>query len=203
MPFKIAAALHRARGSRALIYAPGARPWTQDLTERLAQGMQSGQFNIPPLRLFAEQRPQDEVGRVCEALGQHAQIGIEGAIAALGEMADPPTWLSLVQSALMKEYRCCGKTDWQRADLISIIERKAAQHRAYGYERVAGIPVMSIHQAKNRQFEHVVLLWPPGVRGGDAQKARLLYNGITRAQQSCRVFVRTQELLTQTPFRFP
>lgn len=203
MPFKIAAALHRARGSGALIYAPSARSWAEELVGRLPLGMRSGQFNIPPLRLFAEQRPQDEIARVCEALGQQQQISLEEAIASFGEMADPPTWLPLVRSALMKEFRCCGKSDWQRADLISVIERKAAQHRAYGYGRRDGIPVMSIHQAKNREFENVVLLWPPGVRGDDRQKARLLYNGITRAQRKCYVFVRTQALLTQAPFRFP
>jgi hypothetical protein len=32
------------------------------------------------------------------------------------------------------------------------------------------MPDRPIHQVKNRQFENVVLLWPPGVQGGDAQK---------------------------------
>lgn len=204
MPFKIAAALHRARGTRALIYASGGRAWTEELIGRLAQGMASPAFgNIPPLRLVQEQRPQDDVARTCAVFGEQGPIGVERAVASLGQIADPPGWLPLVQSALLKEHRCQGKADWQQAELISLIERKAAQHRAYGYERVSGIPVMSIHQAKNRQFENVVLLWPPGVPGDGAQKARLLYNGITRAQQNCRVFVRTQDLLAQAPFRFP
>ncbi len=204
MPFKIAAALYRARGTRALIYASAGRRWTEELIGRLAQGMASPAFgNIPPLHMVQEQRPQDDVARTCAVFGGQGPIGVERAVASLGQVADPPAWLPLVQSALLKEHRCRGKSDWQQAELTSLIERKAAQHRAYGYEHVSGIPVMSIHQAKNRQFENVVLLWPPGVPGDDAQKARLLYNGITRAQQNCRVFVRTQDLLAHAPFLFP
>ncbi len=204
MPFKVAAALHRARGTKALIFAPGARPWVEELIGRLGLGMESPAFGkIPPLQLVKEQRPQDDVARVCAALGAEEPIGVDWAVASLDQIADPPAWLLLVQSALLKEHRSQGKVEWRQAELIPLIERKAAQHRAYGYERVSGILVMSIHQAKNRQFGNVVLLWPPGVFGDDAQKARLLYNGITRAQQSCRVFVRTQNLLAQAPFRFP
>lgn len=51
-----------------------------------------------------------------------------------------------------------------------------------------GISVMSIHQAKNRQFDQVVLLWPPSAGGSNEQKARLLYNGVTRAVRHCNVF---------------
>ena len=59
-----------------------------------------------------------------------------------------------------------------------------------------------VHPPSQPAVEHVVLLWPPGVRGTDSLKARLLYNGITRAQLSCRVFVRTEDSLNAPPFAF-
>jgi superfamily I DNA/RNA helicase len=82
------------------------------------------------------------------------------------------------------------------------MERKAANHRAFSGDRQRGIPLLSIHQAKNRQYDHVIILWPHGVPGNDDLKARLLYNGITRARRSCKVFVRAQELLNAAPFTF-
>ena len=202
MPFKIASKLYWWRGTKALIYAPGGRLWAESLVERLGQGMRSKNYDIPPLHLVQEQRPEDQVKHICRALGKQRQIDFSLALERLDQIENPPVWLSLVRSAITKEHRSQGKTFWIMAELTALIERKAAQHRAYGYEPMRGIRVMSIHQAKNRQFENVVLLWPPGVPGDNAQKARLLYNGITRAQQNCHVFVRTKDLLNQAPFKF-
>jgi superfamily I DNA/RNA helicase len=54
-------------------------------------------------------------------------------------------------------------------------------------KKVAG---MTIHQAKNREFGTVVLMWPQiGSKWTAAQQRRLLYNGVTRAKTSCVVVV--------------
>jgi UvrD-like helicase C-terminal domain len=121
----------------------------------------------------------------------------------LDGLVEPPRWLPQVRAALESGERCHGKLRWTADELTALVGRKQANHRAYASQRSGGIPVMSIHQAKNRQFEHVVLLWPPGVPGTDNLKAQLLYNGITRAQLSCRVFVRTEASFNAPPFAFP
>jgi len=59
---------------------------------------------------------------------------------------------------------------------------------------------MTIQQAKNREFDHVVVIWPYTIPNDNEQKRRLLYNAITRAQQSCLVLVQAQELLNAPPF---
>jgi superfamily I DNA/RNA helicase len=49
---------------------------------------------------------------------------------------------------------------------------------------------MTIHQAKNREFGTVVLLWPQiGSKWTVAQQQRLLYNGVTRAKKACVIVV--------------
>ena len=49
---------------------------------------------------------------------------------------------------------------------------------------------MTIHQAKNQEFDGVVLLWPYEVRGEGAEtNSRLLYNAVTRAKKWCLVLV--------------
>jgi UvrD-like helicase C-terminal domain len=58
-------------------------------------------------------------------------------------------------------------------------------------------------QAKNREFDGVVVLWPYTVAGSAEQKRRLLYNAITRAKRSCTVLVQNENLLQGPPFRAP
>jgi superfamily I DNA/RNA helicase len=59
---------------------------------------------------------------------------------------------------------------------------------------------MTIQQAKNREFDHVVVVWPYTVPNDDEQRRRLLYNAITRAQRSCLVLVQAQALADAPPF---
>lgn len=203
MPFAIVASLARATGTKALIYGPSGRGWADEIIGRAAQGMQSnGYGTIAPLKLVHEDRNNEEKQTILAAFAGVVTIDTDDALAVLAAIIDPPPWVSSVRSAIVKAGQTQGCTSWSEAELTDLVERKAAHHRAYGYQRTHGIPVMSIHQAKNRQFDHVVLLWPPGVGGSDEQKARLLYNGVTRAVRHCNVFVRTQPLLNQAPFRF-
>lgn len=49
--------------------------------------------------------------------------------------------------------------------------------------------ITTIHAAKNREFDHVFVLWNYRVMGTDEKKRRLLYNAITRAKLSCALLV--------------
>lgn len=64
-----------------------------------------------------------------------------------------------------------------------------------------GLRAMSVHGAKNREFEHVVVLWPAAVGGDDEHKRRLLYNAITRAKSECLVLVQLKKQLDRPPFK--
>ena len=48
---------------------------------------------------------------------------------------------------------------------------------------------MTISQAKNREFEGVILLWPLALGGDLESHRRLLYNGLTRAKLWVTVIV--------------
>lgn len=47
----------------------------------------------------------------------------------------------------------------------------------------------TIHGAKNREFDYVIVLWPYKVSGDNIYKRKLLYNAITRARTSAIVIV--------------
>jgi superfamily I DNA/RNA helicase len=59
---------------------------------------------------------------------------------------------------------------------------------------------MTIHQAKNREFDSVIVLWPYEVAGVVDRQRRLLYNAITRAQRQAVVVVQNPARLQQPPF---
>jgi superfamily I DNA/RNA helicase len=92
------------------------------------------------------------------------------------------TWAQRLAVYSSKE--CVTKVDVEKK-IEEFIHLRQRFHRSE-----AGVTAMTIHQAKNREFDHVVLLWPIlGTKWTKVQKQRLLYNGITRARLSCTVVV--------------
>jgi len=203
VPFKIGAAIAGAHGSAAVLYPPAGAAWAQAIAVRLAQGLHSANYNIPPITLAHEPRVSDEVNATMAAFTGLAGASLHDVNTRLAQVENPPRWLSQVQVSVLRSAQKQGKIIWSEPEIRNLMERKAANFRAYSAERRGGVPLLSIHQAKNRQFDHVIVLWPHGVPGSDEFKARLLYNGITRARRSCKVFAHSANLLQQPPFTFP
>jgi len=204
MPFAIGHALHAARragGTTAMIVAPGAGRWADQVLPRLRQGMKTARQTVPPLSIERETRTEDDIARVTACLGQPETIPTGEAIACLQSIADPPSWLPQVTAALKHQLRACATEEWSLSAIGNLIERRASLHRAYGYQRQTAIPVITIQSAKNRQFRNVVVLWGAGVQGDANRKARLLYNAITRTEARCTVFVQQEKLLRLPPFQ--
>ncbi len=200
MPFAIGHAINRDRKGTAVLVAPGSGPWASDIIQRLAGGMQTAAQVVPPTPLSWETGSADEAARVLSAVCPGAHVGTADLVAGLAQLAEPPPWLKTMIDSVEHGRRAHGQQDWSNEQVKNLCERKASAYRAYGYGHSRSIPVLSIHGAKNRQFRNVVLLWGPGVMGSDDYKRRLLYNAITRAEQRCTVFVRTQQLLRAVPF---
>ena len=59
----------------------------------------------------------------------------------------------------------------------------------YKRENKAKIVFTTIHGAKNREFDNVIVLWPYNVKNDLLQKRKLLYNAITRAKRNVIVIV--------------
>ncbi|MDE3154286.1 MAG: ATP-binding domain-containing protein, partial [Acidobacteriota bacterium] len=75
------------------------------------------------------------------------------------------------------------------ADIIDEIGQIVRRQRAFGPNRSWYRRAMTIHQAKNREFESVIVLWPLRLGGHQEQKRRLLYNAVTRARGRAVVIV--------------
>jgi hypothetical protein len=76
---------------------------------------------------------------------------------------------------------CCA------GDLRTAIQKCVQQSRSWGQSQ-RGLWGTTIHGAKNREFERVVILWPYQAQSGE-QAARLLYNAVTRAKKSATIII--------------
>jgi hypothetical protein len=71
------------------------------------------------------------------------------------------------------------------AELREIVRRR----RAFGPTQDRRRFALTVHQAKNREFENVIVLWPLKLKSDTEQQRRLLYNAITRAKRQALVIV--------------
>jgi hypothetical protein len=98
---------------------------------------------------------------------------------------------------MLRAARAGGKSQFTRAEIEAVIARQLAMQRQRHGADNRDFAAMTVQQAKNREFEGVVVLWPYQV-GGDAE--HLLYNAITRARRWCTIVVQNPNLLQDAPF---
>lgn len=93
---------------------------------------------------------------------------------------------------LKNEARYKDRTKFTVEEISDQIRRIVQRVRAFTPSSSSGIKAMTIHQAKNREFSNVILLWPHRITGAKESQKRLLYNGITRAKEHCTVIIQGQ-----------
>jgi hypothetical protein len=77
-----------------------------------------------------------------------------------------------------------GTERFSRETLSAAANRLLHSRRAFLPDRPSGvIRAMTINQAKNREFDGVIVLWPLATGGGIEAHRRKLYNAITRAKR--------------------
>jgi superfamily I DNA/RNA helicase len=91
-------------------------------------------------------------------------------------------------------------TAFTREEIEAVIARNVALRRQHGGGASHLFNAMTVQQAKNREFEGVVIIWPYQVGGDFEHKRRLLYNAVTRAKRWCNIIVQGQNILAAAPF---
>jgi hypothetical protein len=155
---------------------------------------QNGPYNI-------EWESSDEQERAALwaklALGDRCRIN--DALGAIGLHRDEPA-IRMLKEWIIRQRCTRGLQELAGADLRRQLGRALSLRRRYGQRAQSLLKAMTIQQAKNREFDHVIVLWPYTVPKGDEQRRRLLYNAITRAKRSCLVLVQSQDMLQWPPF---
>jgi hypothetical protein len=108
---------------------------------------------------------------------QDVTSGDTGALSDLREWAE-------------RKCRMKGQMHFSADEISAAADRILQSRRAFlPTEHPGVVRAMTISQAKNREFEGVIVLWPFAVGGGLESQRRRLYNALTRAQTWAIVIV--------------
>ena len=97
--------------------------------------------------------------------------------------------ISALRKSLDRRFRLTGEPKIQVGEVKAEAGRILQRIRSQSTGSFRGIKAMTIYQAKNREFENVIILWPHEVGGTPESWRRLLYNGVTRAKSRVLVIV--------------
>ncbi|WP_346383459.1 ATP-dependent helicase [Aquidulcibacter sp.] len=158
-----------------------------------------GRHRSGPFNISWENSDAEELDGIWNRVALNEHCDIYDAIAALHEGREDPILLR-TRDWLQNKERTLGIKHIAAEEVRAHVERLVTRRRQFGGQRDPALSAMTIHQAKNREFDHVVVIWPHRVPNGDDQRRRLLYNAITRARRSCTVLVQAQRLLEVPPF---
>lgn len=142
----------------------------------------------------------DEAARQCAA---DLNLPVDGAlvatIEALQAVDDHPA-VSMCRDWVVRQHKLSGTVAFPAATIREQLSGCFTRHRRFARSDYTRLKAMTVHQAKNREFAGVIILWPYTVVGNAEQQRRLLYNALTRAQQWCTVVVQNGAMLQRPPF---
>lgn len=179
------------------IITPSRTPFVQQVIER-SSTTASAQGNGPyPIQW--EGSDQSEAALIISDLKLDLTVSSATAIAALHQLA-PSGPVRQTITWIERHRDTVGKTDFTRVEIEGTILRYVTQRRQYGGDGGHRHKAMTVHQAKNREFDGVIVLWPFQVPTDVEQRRRLLYNAVTRARRWCTVILQGQTIRNAPPF---
>ena len=152
------------------------------------------QTKIGPFPLRAEENDAEAVDRVRDTLranesDRHFDLP---ALRRLRQDADP-----LVRATARSALRSCNLTGASGCDgttFLAHAKERSRDLRAFGSGPGPRARIgVTVHGAKNREFERVAILWPYEVAGDETFQRRLLYNAVTRARRDAVLLVQGKE----------
>lgn len=106
----------------------------------------------------------------------------------------------MLRDWLARQRRLFGRREFRAGELREAVRQLVQQSRGHARHEERRLSAMSVHQAKNREFDRVIVLWPYEVAGSDERRRRLAYNAITRARHEVHVIVQNKSRVAQSPF---
>jgi UvrD-like helicase C-terminal domain/AAA domain len=188
----------RQGGDVAVITPALQGGYAQSVVARVGQGP-CGQQQNGPYSIHWEGTDRDETQLIVGALQLPAAPTAVEACAALRALpASGPARAAI--SWVNNQIHAVGRSFFTREEIEAVIARNVALRRQYGGGGSHLFNAMTVQQAKNREFEGVVVIWPYQVGGDIEHKRRLLYNAVTRAKRWCNIIVQSQNILGAAPF---
>jgi hypothetical protein len=204
----VARTLHWRQPKDAVILTPTGPekcPWIGNVVTRLVSKpiKPSGiQTNVGPFNIAWESNVEEERTDLLAKLGHLSQCaslpGLQSACSHdSGALGDLYRWAE-------HKFRIKGQVEFSSCELGMAVDRILQSRRAFlPTTSLGAVRAMTINQAKNREFEGVIVLWPFMVGGDLESLRRRLYNALTRAQKWAVIIVQDdpkESRLTKPPF---
>lgn len=181
--------------------------FARNLIERLGSGSikaKSGPSTAGPFEFTWEDDHAAEVSSLSAALGLDGAPDSELLLADL-ELRARQARATDVEASMQRTRNLTGRESMRTSDVRATVERVIAMRRSYGHRRIRRLLAMTVHQAKNREFDAVIVVWPFQLPPDHVAQRRLLYNAITRAKKQVLVLVEDpkNDRLRAPPFAAP
>jgi hypothetical protein len=187
------------RGGNVAVLTPSRTGgFAERAVARVGQGP-IGRHNNGPFQIRWEGNDRQELSETWTRLCIVDGCTVGEALQTLAAHRDIPA-VNVLRDWLIRRRSAAGMEVVSASELQRQLDRTLAARRHYAGRAEAQITAMTIQQAKNREFDHVVVFWPYTIRDDPMQKRRLLYNAITRAKRSCTVLAQSAEMLQSPPF---
>ena len=181
---------------------PGTSAWVDKVIE-LVTTKQYGKQKAGPVPIKWETTADSIAKKTITALGIANGNGEIGASAILALPRGPVA--TQLSRWVEHQRRVLGRTEFGTTEVHAQVKRAVQYIRSFGSMPQGGRRAMTIHQAKNREFPVVIVLWPFHVVGDAVLARRWLYNAITRAKRRAIVIVEDpqKKRLKAPPFSYP
>lgn len=203
VPFAAAAvanaiAWHPGTTEVAIITPALAGGFTQAMVNRVCAGP-CGQHGNGPFPIEWEGTDRDETLAITAQLSLEASATARRTLAALHQIPRSASVRSTI-AWVEREIHASGRTEFTRDEIEATIARNVTLSRQFSRRPTQRFTALTVQQAKNREFDGVIVIWPYQVGGDVEHKRRLLYNAITRAKRWCNVVVQGQHIPAAAPF---
>jgi len=186
-------------GGTLAVLTPSRSGGFADGIIELVRSRPLGQQQNGPFPVQWESSDEADHRELWQRLRMPDRCSVADAIAALEAHSGVPAVKS-TKDWVVRQRRVLGVEEITADQVRRQLDRTLTTSRRYATARRRELVAMTIQQAKNQQFAHVVVIWPYTIPNNNEQRRRLLYNAITRAERSCLVLVQARELLNRPPF---
>lgn len=206
MAWHVSSALDRARKQResvAVITPSRSGGMVDAVLERVRAGPIGRDWKVGPFpirwEMTAEGAVQTVIGGVAlPDVGSHLQIA-----EALTPLKEHPAVAMTLDWLARRGALGVGTAIAAEDVRKQVSANSAALSRLRSAKGTSRPLAMTVQQAKNREFDGVIVLWPHNVPQHEEHQRRMLYNAVTRARKWCVVVVlvnKKKDRLIEPPF---
>ncbi len=180
--------------SRVLITpaGPDSSPWVKGIMVSLKKSLAKGKLSPAPFHWEDSNREKCEKAISVAADAADSQCHCsKTALQQMTGSTDPI--LRMAGGRALRLISLRGARSISSCELRQLIELSSHSIGAFGSENRLAQLAMTVHGAKNREFDYVFIAWPYQVPDCSVRKRKLLYNAITRARLGAFLFVQGSE----------